>query len=259
MNKNMPYTNYKILKERMSELSKGFWKVQSIHKLATNLSKHFNTKDFILMKNLKKSPQITPSFITFINESKLKNKNKSCLSKKIQTKPKKEKIFLTSENVYKKRNNSYNPKLYSNFFKNFPYEPFIYNDVQFFYLQGNAKYTPRKFNEVVRDCLVMNQYAEYIKYMKPHQNISNISNTNTSNTNTNTNINYGYKTCSNFNFHSEKKYKTEEVQNSGKRLSFNVVIDSNDTPNRLTSIYKGIRNNTLPSLKIFSKNNNSNN
>ena len=258
----MPFTNYKILKERMSKLSKGFWKVQSIHKLATKLSNRFNTKDFILMKSLTKSPQISPSFITLINESKLQNQNKAFLSKKIQTNSKKEKIFLTDETEVKKRNGSYDSKLYSNFYKHFPYEPFLYNDLNFFYLQGNAKYTPRKFNDVVRDCYIMNQYAQYIKYMKQHQNSSNVTNTNTNNSNTNTNTNYGYKTYSNFKniFHNDKKYKTEKAQNTGKRFSLNVITNSNNTSKRLSGRYKdNKRCNTLPSLKFFSKNNNNSN
>ena len=254
----MPYTNYKLLKERMSKISKGFWKVQSIHKLATKLSNHFTTKDFILMKSLTKSP-ILPSFITLVNESKMRNENKVYLPKKTKSKLSREKIFLTGENDLKKRNFSNEPKLYVNFYKNFPYEPFLYNDLQFFYLQGNSKYTPRKFNDVVRDCFIMNQYTQFIKDIKQQRNLSNISNTNTSNTNSNANTisNYGYRTCSDLQsiYQNQKKYKIENNQNSGKRLSFNVIINTDNTSKRLHSRNsENKRSNTLPGLKYFRKN-----
>ena len=66
----MPFTNYKILKERMSEINKGFWKVQSIHKLSTKLSHKFNTKDFIIMKTFQTTPKYIPPFISFSNENR---------------------------------------------------------------------------------------------------------------------------------------------------------------------------------------------
>ena len=81
---NITHINYKNVKDRMTETSKGFWKVQLIHKLTTKLSMRYNPKDFITLKIIKKSPQKLPSFISFKHNGNLKKiekyfrKNNSC-------------------------------------------------------------------------------------------------------------------------------------------------------------------------------------
>ena len=168
----MPFTNYKRLKERMSEINKGFWKVQSIHKLSTKLSNRFNTKDFIIMKTIQRTPNYIPPFISFSNESRRFNisQNKS-IKMKANSKENKN-FFLTNESLKtingskiesKKENKR---KLFLNLYKNFPYEPYLYNELQFIYLQGNNKLTPRKFNEVVKDCFIMGKYNQFLLNQK---------------------------------------------------------------------------------------------
>ena len=162
----MPATNYKILKDRMVEKNKGFWKVQSIHKLETKLSTKFNTKDYILMKYFQRTQKDIPSFISFANMSK-KIGVKEKRSVKIQTNLESHKnIFLTNENKRhindKKNKKEIKKKLYLNLYKNFPYEPYLYNELQFIYLKGSNKLIPRKFNEVVKDCFIMDKYNKYL-------------------------------------------------------------------------------------------------
>ena len=185
MTSPMPLTHYKCLKERMAELNKGFWKVQSIYKLSTKLSNKFNTKDFIIMKTIQRTPNYIPPFISFSNESK-KNHLKINNSVKIKTNPKENNnLFLTLQNKKKRSEIRYKTKkenkkkLYLNLYKNFPYEPFLYNELQFIYLQGNNKLIPRKFNEVVKDCFLMDKYNKLLKNTK--YNILDLKN-NTNNT-----------------------------------------------------------------------------
>ena len=52
---DMPHMNYKIVKDRMLESSKGFWKVKSIHTLISRLQTKYNPNDFLILnKNSKK-------------------------------------------------------------------------------------------------------------------------------------------------------------------------------------------------------------
>ena len=51
-------------------------------------------------------------------------------------------------------------------YKNFPYQPYLYNELQFIYLQGNNKLTPRKFKEVVKDCFIMGKYNQFLLNQK---------------------------------------------------------------------------------------------
>lgn len=181
----MPSTNYKILKERMAEKNKGFWKVQSIHKLETKLSNKFNTKDYIIMKYFQRTQKDIPSFISFSNISK-KIGIKQKRSVKIQTNIETNKnIFLTNESKRqindKKNKKEIKKKLYLSLYKNFPYEPYIYNELQFIYLKGNNKLIPRKFNEVVKDCFIMDKYNKYLLNKK--SNISKLSYSNSTNKN----------------------------------------------------------------------------
>ena len=166
----MPITNYKILKERMAEKNKGFWKVQSIHKLETKLSTKFNTKDYILMKYFQRTQKDIPSFISFSNINK-KIGVKEKRSVKIQTNldPHRN-IFLTNENNNqindKKNKKEIKKKLYLSLYKDFPYEPYLYNELQFIYLKGSNKLIPRKFNEVVKDCFIMGKYNQFLLNQK---------------------------------------------------------------------------------------------
>jgi hypothetical protein len=147
----MHFRNYKFLKHRMLEKHKGFWKAQSVHKLELKLSKKFNTKDFLMLKTIQNSPKYIPTFISFS-----KNKDKS-------------ELFITNEEQKRSENLKYKERkkhLYINLYKDFAYEPFLYNELQFIYLIGKDKTVPRKFNEVLKDCLIMDKYNNLLKNMK---------------------------------------------------------------------------------------------
>ena len=169
MSSKMPFTNYKIVKERMSEINKGFWKVQSIHKLSTKLSHKFNTKDFIIMKTIQRTPKYIPPFISFSNETRKFNinKNRSIKIKNNYSKGRTN-IFITNErqkhinDIKTKNKKELKKKLFLNLYKNFPYEPYLYNELQFIYLQGHNSLIPRKFNEVVKDCFIMDKYNKIL-------------------------------------------------------------------------------------------------
>ena len=171
MNYKMHFRNYKFLKHRMLEKHKGFWKAQSVHKLELKLSKKFNTKDFLMLKTIQNSPKYIPTFISFS-----KNKNKSELEKEKLIKIRenlpqttKHKLFITNEEQKRSENLKYKERkkhLYINLYKDFAYEPFLYNELQFIYLIGKDKTVPRKFNEVLKDCLIMDKYNNLLKNMK---------------------------------------------------------------------------------------------
>ena len=244
MSSRMPLTRYKSLKERLAEINKGFWKVQSIHKLSTKLSNKFNTKDFIIMKTIQKTPNYIPPFITFSNESK-KNRLKINNSERIKLKQKENKnnLFLTIQNRKKrsetriKTTKENKKKLFLNLYKNFPYEPFLYNELQFIYLQGSNKLIPRKFNEVVKDCFIMDKYNKLLK--KSRYNILNpIKNSNSDTSkftlisnkskNKNNNEDKDMKDI-NFNEFGIKKINIEKkISNSRKYINTKCKTENND-------------------------------
>ena len=222
----MPFTNYKILKERMTGINKGFWKVQSIHKLSTKLSNRFNTKDYIIMKTIQKTPNYIPPFITFFNESHQFNisQNKS-IKKKSNSKEHKN-VFLTNESIktinesYYKTKRENKKKLFLNLYKNFPYEPYLYNELQFIYLQGNNKLTPRKFKEVVKDCFIMDKYNKFLINKK--YNISNFNSNNSKNIN-NSGSTLQINKSKNYNNNSDSNYfKSLSVEKSINRTKRNI-------------------------------------
>lgn len=172
----MTHINYKNVKERMSESSKGFWKVQLIHKLTTKLSMRYNPKDFITLKTIKKPPQKLPSFITFEHSSKrikkLIQKNKSC--PKLISKD----FFIT---VNKKNNekvkieNEKLKTLYGKIYGKFNYEPFLYNELQFLYLLKEKNLRPRKFKEVVKDSIALKDYINYVSNLQRMKDANNMT------------------------------------------------------------------------------------
>jgi len=258
----MPFTNYKSLKERMAEINKGFWKVQSIHKLSTRLANRFNTKDFIIMKTIQRTPKYIPPFISFSNENKKYNISpKKYLKIKSKSKENK-KFFLTTENIKKineakaKNKKEVKKKLYLNLYKNFPYEPYLYNELQFIYLQGNNKLIPRKFNEVVKDCFIMDKYNKFLQ--KSKYNISSLNSNNCkniskftlmSNVSKNNNFEDKYtkslnaeRRISNKRKHMNKRCKTEKEELSINKNYLNTMYDGFNKRNRSRKF------NLLPSL-----------
>ena len=168
---------YKILKERILEKHKGYWKAQSIHKLKLKLSSKYSIKDYIMLKSIDTSPKYIPSFISFSNNSNRSKINKKRLIKikdKLSLKPNIN-LFITNENQKREEdstNKLHKKQLYLNLYKDFSYEPYIYNELQFIYLKGKDKIAPRKFSEVLKDCLIMDKYNKLIKTMNYNTNNS---------------------------------------------------------------------------------------
>ena len=165
MNVNkMTHINYKDLKERMSQILKGFWKVQSIHKLSSQPRIKINNKEYLLLTP--KSLKPTPSFISFCHEekhTKQLSKSKSAFTPTFNNKN----IFITS-NIKRKNNNNYSNKnqdlnfLYKKIYGKFTYEPYIYNEFQMFCMKRQKEYQPRRFKDVIKDCIAMKEYNNYL-------------------------------------------------------------------------------------------------
>ena len=208
---NMTHINYKAVKDRMLETSKGFWKVKSIHKLTTRLQSRYNPKDFIILKTIKKPPPKLPSFISFEHEMQRKNrqienqKNFSSVNLKVGN------FFITGneKRINKQKKKEEIKKIFDKLFGSFTYEPFIYNDCQFFYLQKEPRLLPRKFNDVVKDCLAFKEYKNFLSNIKKTKD-ENITTENNNNLNGKKNWSYVGK---------EQKYLNifENVMNNKKK------------------------------------------
>ena len=179
---DMTHINYNNLKERMSETSKGFWKVQSIYKLTTKLKMHYNPKDYIILKTIKKPPPKIPPFILFRHEEMPKKKkklesqkNNSCGRLTIQN------FFITENQKHKheKETAAKNKTLFNKIYGKFTYEPYLYNEFQFFCLKKEQRLLPRRFKDVVKDCIALREYKNYIKNLQKvrvEQNEKNVNN-----------------------------------------------------------------------------------
>lgn len=186
---DMTHINYKNLKERMSETNKGFWKVQSIHKLNTKLKMRYNPKDFIILKGIKKPSQKIPSFISFIHEEqplkkqkKLeKQKNHSCGQLTTNN------IFITDniKKAIKKEKIEKIKNLFNTIYGKFIYEPYLYNELQFFSLQKEKRLLPRRFKDVVKDCIALREYRKYISSLQKMKDEKNMTENDVHNLHTN--------------------------------------------------------------------------
>ena len=181
---DMTHINYKAVKERMTISNKGFWKVQSIQRLTTRLQNHYNPKDYILLKTIQKPPLKLPKFISFQHEKRRKlenHKNNSCINLKVGN------FFITGneKKLINKQKKQEIKIIFDKLFGKYTYEPFLYNDIQFFYLQKEKRLLPRKFNDVVKDCLAFKEYKNCIKNLKKtkDENITTDYNINLSNKN----------------------------------------------------------------------------
>ena len=175
-NYNMTHINYKNLKERMSETSKGFWKVQSIHKLTTQLKMRYNPKDYIILKTIKKPPPKIPPFILFEHEVKkhknLENqKNNSCGRLTVQN------FFITGNEKIKeiKEKKDKEKTLFNKLYGNFSYEPYLYNEFQFFFLKREKRLLPRRFKDVLKDCIAFREYKNYLNNLQKIKDEKNMT------------------------------------------------------------------------------------
>ena len=218
--------NYRKFKERILEKNKGFWRVQSIHKLELKLSSRFNVKDFLMLKNIQSRSRFSPSFISFSNDNRYSNLNKKRLIKlkdKLSHKTENN-IFITNENQKKEEDPQYKNKkkqIYLSFYKNFSYEPFMYNELPFIYMRGKDQTVPRKFSEVLKDCLIMDKYNKAL-------------------------MDINYKTLnSNDNIEKNNKFKINNIKLTDSNLDYKHKLNSIDTGKRNLKYIKNKLNHNL--------------
>ncbi len=132
------------------------------------------------MQNIKPKQIRIPQFIKFMKEDSdlcsLDKRNSLSHRKAISTLTD-QNFFITNEHInhemrVRKKFESYEKvqeNMFNTFYRHFPYEPEIYNEMQFIYLNGNSRLIPRKFNEVIKDC---NEIEKYNKYMKRKNKLS---------------------------------------------------------------------------------------
>ena len=195
---SMTHMNYEVSKSRMLESAKGYWKVKTIHKLTNRLNNRYNSKDFIILKTIKKPAPEAPSFISFEHKTNrnirnLENqKNNSSANMRVGN------FFITGET--KRINNQKNKKkkeeikiIFRKLYGQFKYEPFLYNDCQFFYLQKEQRFLPRKFKDVVKDCMAFQEYKNHIKFLQNNKNETSEKNKNSNNINDIKNLSFAAK------------------------------------------------------------------
>ena len=195
---DMTHINYKSVKDRMYETNKGFWKVQSIHKLTTRLKTRYNPKDYIILKAIKKPEPNLPSFISLEHlvknkERKMENyKNFSSVDLNVGN------FFITGNErrIMKEKKKEEIKNIFNKLFGSYTYEPFLYNECQFFYLQKEPRLLPRKFQDVIKDCLALKEYKDYINNLQKTKD-ENIT-TDNNNLNGNKNLSYVGKEQENF-------------------------------------------------------------
>ncbi len=141
---------YQLLKRKMSESAKGFWRVKSLCILNKSLSKKYSPKEALMKKKIERSVPILPTFIQIkpiqILYKKKNQGNQTLLNP----------LFLTSQN--KNRIQKENEKIsttYNELFGKFPYEPFLYNEY-FFKVFPYYKKNQRSFSECVQDSRSLN-------------------------------------------------------------------------------------------------------
>ena len=216
---DMTHINYNAVKDRMLETSKGFWKVKSIHTLTTRLQSRYNPRDFILLKTIKKPPPKLPSFISLEHEIYRKNrqlehqKNFSAVNLNVGN------FFITGneKRINKQKKKEEIKNIFDKLFGSFTYEPFLYNDCQFFYLQREPRLLPRKFNDVIKDCLAFREYQNYINNIKNTKD-ENITTENNNNFNGRKNLSYMGKNQNYLNIFNNV------INNKNKNMSKNASI-----------------------------------
>ena len=242
-NYDMTHINYKNAKERMSETSKGFWKVQTIHKLTTQLKLRYNPKDYIILKTIKKPPPKIPPFILFEHEKKkpkkLENqKNNSCQRLTVQN------FFITGSEKSKeiKVKKEKEKLLFNKIFGNFSYEPFLYSEFQFFSLKKEKRMLPRRFKDVVKDSIALREYKKYLNNLHKVKDEKNMTqNEIYKNESSNINKIKSMTLISNRNF-SDNEIINQSLGNNKNELS---IINNTQQLN----YSKNIKENTSSSLK----------
>ena len=222
---DMTHINYNAVKDRMLETSKGFWKVKSIHTLTTRLQSRYNPRDFILLKTIKKPPPKLPSFISLEHVINRKNrqlenqKNFSAVNLNVGN------FFITGneKRINKQKKKEEIKNIFDKLFGSFTYEPFLYNDCQFFYLLKEPRFLPRKFNDVIKDCLAFKEYENHLNNYKRKKD-ENIITENNNKLNGNKNLSYTGKEQHNLNIFENMKTNKNKNRNNNTSIIRHKII-----------------------------------
>ena len=155
INKNNSSNNIIQFKKTTNHLKnkyKGYWRVQSLNKIKFNSKEHLlkakrsNFNNFLKVKSLSPPKKI------------LKNKSTNIINKVNDYYSNDENdFFITKIEINKNFNN--NIRIYKTIIKNFPNEPYLYNEINFFSLKTYYKNVkPRTFKEVLNDCKKFKEY-----------------------------------------------------------------------------------------------------
>ena len=212
LNKNNSSKNIIQFKKATNNLRnkfKGFWRVQSLNILNHNLNKKFNPKEMLFKTKIEKITK----FNNFLKVKSLsppkkiiKNKSTNVINNVNNYYSNVENNFFITKIESNKNFNNNNIRIFKTIFKNFPNEPFLYNEINFFGLKTYYKNVkPRTFKEVLNDCRKFNEYEFQKKinnmniYKKNSRNILNLPVVNKKDFSTNIDLNSNNNNISNSN------------------------------------------------------------
>lgn len=164
MKKSHSQLNFEKLRKIIDLKSKGYWRVKSLDKLNKKILKN-NTDIKEALRLKKKIEKIVPKAPPFF---KVQQCTRTILPKlqipKVNSQPN---FFITvhtfPKNKKKKKKDNEKDLIDSTIFRNFPHEPYLYNNLPFFAICTYKNNLPRKFNEVVRECRKMQEYEKFLK------------------------------------------------------------------------------------------------
>lgn len=164
MKKSHSQINFEKLRKIIDLKSKGYWRVRSLDKLNKKIIKN-NTDIKEVLRMKKKIEKIVPKPPPFF---KVQQCSRTILPKlqipKVNSQPN---FFITVHTFPKEKNkkkkDNEKDSIGSKIFRNFPHEPYLYNNLPFFAICTYKNNLPRKFNEVVRECRRMQEYEKFLK------------------------------------------------------------------------------------------------
>ena len=165
LNKNNSSNNIIQFQKTTNQLRnkfKGYWRVQSLNILNHNLNKKFNSKEMLFKTKIEKITK----FNNFLKVKSLsppkkiiKNKSTNVINNVNNYYSNVENNFFITKIESNKNFNNNNIRIFKTIFKNFPNEPFLYNEINFFGLKTYYKNVkPRTFKEVLNDCKKFKEY-----------------------------------------------------------------------------------------------------
>ena len=157
LNKNNSSNNIIQFQKTTNQLRnkfKGYWRVQSLNILNHNLNKKFNSKEMLFKTKIEKITK----FNNFLKVKSLsppkkiiKNKSTNVINNVNNYYSNVENNFFITKIESNKNFNNNNIRIFKTIFKNFPNEPFLYNEINFFGLKTYYKNVkPRTFKEVLK-------------------------------------------------------------------------------------------------------------